>query len=172
MINDYIHMNSVFSSPALPSVVFGAKTPTTTVGDTQDPPHSVLLPSEPIKGPDNTQLPFRQLLPSSPSEEERGLREGWGGGRHELSRNTYICTHILHLYTPPPPHTPHPHTCTPPFHALSLCGVQVPRSGAKSRERRGGEGRGRRGYSCIFLFLVWFVLRPIYPKEDTDTTQD
>ena len=23
------------------------------------------------------------------------------------------------------------------------------------------------GYSCIFLFLVWFFLRPISPKEDT-----
>ena len=32
-----------------PTVVFGAKTPTTTVGDTQDPPYSVLLTSEPIK---------------------------------------------------------------------------------------------------------------------------
>ena len=35
----------------LPTFVFGAKTPTTTVGGTHDPSHSVLLPSEPIKRP-------------------------------------------------------------------------------------------------------------------------
>jgi len=29
---------------------------------------------------------------------------------HELPRSTYICTHILHPYTPP-----HPHPCTPPL---------------------------------------------------------
>ena len=130
MINDYIHMNSVFPSPSLPSVVFGAKTPTTTVGDTQDPPHSVLLPSEPIKGPDNTQLPFRQLLPSSPSEEERGLWEGGGEGDTDC-RGIRTSVLTYYIYIPHPPHTPPTPTPAPhPFHALSLCGIQVPSSAA------------------------------------------
>ena len=70
---------------------------------------------------------------------------GWGGGRHEQPRNTYICTHILHVYTHPSPPPPTPTPVPPPFHALLLCGVQVSRSVANSRERRGGEGRGRGG---------------------------
>ena len=36
---------------------------------------------------------------------------------HELSRNTYICTHILHLYTPHPP----PAHLHPPPSTLSHC---------------------------------------------------
>ena len=114
----------------------------------------------PLKGPANTQLPFRQLLPSSPSEEERGLREGGGGGRHELPRNTYICTHILHLYTPPPPHTPHPHTCTPPLsRSLTVRSTSTPFRCKKSREEGGrgevgGWGRGRGGIHVYFCF--WF----------------
>ena len=69
-----------------PTVVFGAKTPTTTVGDTQDPPHSVLLPSEPIKGPANSQLPFRQLLPSSPVNilDLLDITYFWGTSKHTL----------------------------------------------------------------------------------------
>ena len=101
--------------------------------------HSVLLPSEPIKRPSQHSVAIQATPTLFALEEERGLREGKGGGRHELPRNTYICTHILHLYTPPPPPAP------PPFHALSLCGVQVPRSGVRSRERRGGEEKGEIG---------------------------
>ena len=85
-------------------------------GTPRTPPTAYCCHPSPLKGPGNTQLSFRQLLPSLPSEEERGLREGGEGSiPHELLRNTYICTHILHLYTPPPPHTPHPHTFTPPL---------------------------------------------------------
>ena len=146
MINDYIHMNSVFPSPSLPSVVFGAKTPTTTVGDTQDPPHSVLLPSEPIKGPDNTQLPFRQLLPSSPSEEERGLREGEGKGDTNCRG---IRTSVFTYYPPPS------HLLPPPF-TLSHCAeYKYPVQLHKVVRGRGGKGRGRGGGIHVY-FCFWF----------------
>ena len=49
-------------------------------GDTHDLPRSVLLPSGPIKRPSQHSVAIWQLLSSSPSEEERGLRGG-GGGR-------------------------------------------------------------------------------------------
>ena len=232
-------------------------------GDTHDLPHSVLLPSGPIKRPSQHSVAIWQLLSSSPSEEERGLRgerERVGVYRCILfqpilwcpvfflfcTRNhVYVCncrdwspiyiytythihTHIytyIYMYTPsyiytcihtyihtqtciytythththntpthaytyicictnyrgirtsvltyyihipntpslPCPHTPAP----PPFHAFSLCGIHVPRSAARSCERRGREGGGEGGFSCIFLFLVWVFLCPISPKKDT-----
>ena len=48
-------------------------------GDTHDLPRSVLLPSGPIKRPSQHSVAIWQLLSSSPSEEERGLRGGEGG---------------------------------------------------------------------------------------------
>ena len=152
MINDYIHMYCIL--------------PTTTVGDTQDPPHSVLLPSEPIKRPSQHSV----AIQATPTLFAFRRGKGSTGGRsipHELLRNTYICTHILHLYTHPHPPPPTPTPVPTPFHALSLCGVQVPRSAAKSREMREGEGRGGiiRVYFCFWFgfFCVLSLRRKIQP---------
>ena len=51
MIDQWLHTYVLYITRLgfSPTVVFGAKTPTTTAGDTQDPSHSVLLPSESIK---------------------------------------------------------------------------------------------------------------------------
>ena len=165
MINDYIHMNSVFPSPSLPSVVFGAKTPTTTVGDTQDPPHSVLLPSEPIKGPDNTQLPFRQLLPSSPSEEERGLREG-GRATRTAEEYVHLYSHTTSIYPTPPPHPPPPHTCTPPLsRSLTVRNTSTPFSCKKTCEE-GGRGAGAVGGGAfMYIFVFGLVFSVSYLSE-------
>ena len=142
MINDYIHMYSILPASASPPLLSSEPKPRLPQwGTPKTPPTAYSCHPSPLKVPANTQLPFRKLLPFSPSEEERGLREGGEGSiPHELLRNTYICTHILHLYIHPPPPPPTPTPVPIPFHALSLCGVQVPRSAAKSRERRGGEG--------------------------------
>ena len=44
-------MYSILPAPVSPPLVFGAKAPTTKVRGTPAPSHSVLLPSEPIKRP-------------------------------------------------------------------------------------------------------------------------
>jgi len=81
-----------------PTVVFGAKTPTTTVGDTQDPPHSVLLPSEPIERSSQHSVAIQAPPTLFALRRGKGSRGGrGGGGRHELPRHTYICTHILRV---------------------------------------------------------------------------
>ena len=125
-----------------PTVVFGAKTPTTTVGDTQDTSHSVLLPSEPIKRLSQHSVAI-QATPTL-FAFRRGKGSTGGGGEGDTNYRG-IRTSVLtyYIYIPHPPPTPPTPTPAPPtFHALSLCGVQVPRSGAKSRERRGGEEKG------------------------------
>ena len=74
---------------------------------------------------------------------------------------TSVLTYYIHIPTPPPaPPTPTPH----PFHAFSLCGIHVPRSAAKTCERRGREGGGIHVY---FYFWFGFFLCPISPKKDT-----
>ena len=44
---------------------------------------------------------------------------------------------------------------------LSLCGVQVPRSGVKSRERRGGEEKGGVGL-FMYIFVSGLVFSASY----------
>jgi len=53
MIDQWLHTYVLYITRLgfSPTVVFGVKPPTTTVGDIQDPSHSVLLPSEPIERP-------------------------------------------------------------------------------------------------------------------------
>ena len=119
MINDYIHVYSILPASVSPSVVFGAKAPTTTLGDTHDLPHSVLLPSGPIKRPSQHSVAIWQLLSSSPSEEERGLRGGEGGRvgstdafSFSLSRGIlyfFSSAHVT-MCTYAPVETGHPHT--------------------------------------------------------------
>ena len=140
MINDYIHMYSILPASSSPPLLFSEPKPRLPQwGTPKTPPTAYCCHPRPLKGPDNTQLSFRQLLPSSPSEEERGLREGGvEGDTNCRGIRTSVLTYYIYIPHPPPtPPTPTP--APPPFHALSLCGVQVPRSGAKSRERRGGE---------------------------------
>jgi len=66
-----------------PTVVFGAKTPTTTVGDIQDPSHSVLLPYEPIKRPSQQSVDI-QATPTLFAFRRGKGSTGGGGGERDL----------------------------------------------------------------------------------------
>ena len=142
MINDYIHLYSILpASDVLPLLSSEPKPRLPQWGTSKTPPTAYCCHPSPLKGPANTQLPFRQLLPSSPSEEERGLREGRGEGDTNCRGiRTSVLTYYIYIPHPPPtPPTPTP--APPPFHALSLCGVQVPRT-ARKVVRGGGERGG------------------------------
>jgi len=87
LINDYIHMYSILPAPVSPPLLSSKPKPRLPKwGAHQPPPTAYCCHQSPLKGPANTQLQFRQLLPSSSSEEERGLRgEGGRGGVSRFS---------------------------------------------------------------------------------------
>jgi len=62
-----------------PTFVFGAKTPTTTVGGTHDPSHSVLLPSEPIKRPGQHSVTIQATPTLFAFRRGKGSTGGRGG---------------------------------------------------------------------------------------------
>jgi len=73
-------MYSILPASVSPSVVFGTKAPTTTLGDTLDPFHSVLLPSGPIKRPRQHSVAIRQLRAYPLRLQKRKGVYGGGGG--------------------------------------------------------------------------------------------
>ena len=80
----------------LPTVVFGVKDPTTTVGDTHDPSHSVLLQSEPIKRPNQHSVGIQATPTLFAFRRGKGST---GGGRGEGDTNCRgIRTFVLTYY--------------------------------------------------------------------------
>ena len=71
----------------LPHWCFGAKAPTATVGGTQDPSHSALLPSEPIKRPRQHSIAIQATPTLFAFSREKGStgRGGEGEGLHKYS---------------------------------------------------------------------------------------
>ena len=75
-----------------PTVVFGAKTPTTTVGDTHDPPYSVLLPSKPIKRPRQHSVAIQATPTLFAFRRGKGSTGGggWGGVYRCILFNIFV----------------------------------------------------------------------------------
>ena len=125
---------SLYYPPQLLStVVFGTKPPTTTVGDTQDPSHSVLLPSEPIKRPSQHSVAIQATPTLFVFRRGKGSTGG-GGGRvtRNAEEHVQLYSHTTSI-RPTPPHTPHPHTCTPPLsRSLTVRSTSTPFSCKKS----------------------------------------
>ena len=141
MINDYIHMYSILPASSSPPLLSSEPKPRLPQwGTPKTPPTAYCCHPSPLRGPASTQLPLSHSYHLR-LQKRKGV---YGRGEEEGDTNCRgIRTSVLtyYIYIPHPPHTPpSPTPAAPPFHALSLCGVQLPRSPAKSRERRGGEG--------------------------------
>ena len=110
MINDYIHMYSILpASASLPLLSSEPKPRLPKWGTPKIPPTAYCCHPSPLKGPAHTQLSFRQLLPSSPSEEERGLREGGCRATRTIEEYVHLYSHTTSIYPTPPTHPPPPH---------------------------------------------------------------
>ena len=100
MINDYIHMYSILPALVSPPLLFSEPKPRLPqLGAPKTHPTAHCCHPSPLKGPANTQLPFRQLLPSSPSVEERGLRGGEGRVRVYISILFSLYRGVLYLFS-------------------------------------------------------------------------